>query len=346
VLGAMKKIFVSGAGGYIGVPLCECLLKADHHVVGFDRYFFGREVLASIEQHPNFTSIVGDIRDVEPSLLEGFDAVVDLAGLSNDASAEIDVNLTTAINTDGGTRLANAAKKARVRRYVYSSSAAVYGKGAKTALNETDTCNPQTEYARSKLAVEAFLSKIRGSDFEPVILRNATVFGLAPRMRFDLAINIMTLRAWRDRVIYIMGGGNQWRPFIHIDDVVRATMLALGAPSEKVAGETFNVGSDLLNYQIKNLARFVQDVIPNVVIHHIPDDPDVRDYNVAFDKIRETLGFEPRALVHQGVVEIKQALERGLIRGEDPRFHTLQWYTSLIEWEKRIATLARNGRVF
>jgi nucleoside-diphosphate-sugar epimerase len=342
----MKKVFVSGAGGYIGVPLCECLLKADHQVVGFDRYFFGREVLSSIEEHPNFTTLVGDIRDVEPSLLKDFDAVVDLAGFSNDASAEIDVSLTAAINKNGGAHLARAAKKARVRRYVYSSSASVYGKGEKIALTETDKCNPQTEYARSKLAVEAFLTEIRDLDFEPVILRNATVFGLAPRMRFDLAINIMTLRAWRERVIYIMGGGEQWRPFVHVNDVVQAIMLALRAPSEKVAGETFNVGADLLNYQIKSLARFVQDVIPNVVIHRIPDNQDMRDYNVAFEKIRETLGFQPSAQIHQGIIEIKQALERGLIRGDDPRFYTLQWYTSLMQCEKRIATLARSGRVF
>jgi len=342
----MKNLFISGAGGYIGVPLCECLLKAGYNVTGFDRYFFGREVLAQIEQHPHFSTLVGDIRDVDPGLLQGYDAVVDLAGLSNDASAEIDVNLTAAINSKGGTRLAEAAKAARVRRYVYSSSASVYGKGLKTALTETDECNPQTEYARSKLAVETFLNRIKDLDFEPVILRNATVFGLAPRMRFDLAINIMTLRAWRERVIYIMGGGDQWRPFIHVTDVVRAIMLALDAPPEKVAGETFNVGSDLLNHQIKSLARFVQNVIPNVAVHRIPDNPDVRDYNLSFGKITKVLEFEPSVQIHEGIVEIKQALERGLIYGEDPRFYTLQWYTSLMEWEKRIAALTRNGRIF
>jgi nucleoside-diphosphate-sugar epimerase len=342
----MKKIFVSGAGGYIGIPLCESLLKAGHDVIGFDRYFFGEELASGLEEQGKFKLLAGDIRDLEPSVLEGVDAVFDLAGLSNDASADIDVRLTYEINTLGGSHLVKAAKSAGVRRYVYSSSASVYGCGVKAALTETDACNPQTEYARSKLAVEKVLNELSSPTFEPVILRNATVFGLAPRMRFDLAINIMTLRAWRERVIYIMGGGNQWRPFVHVRDVVRAMLLALDSPAGKVAGETFNVGADALNYQIKNLAQFVQDVIPNVTVHVIPDNPDLRDYNVSFDKITEALGYQTTVQIHEGIVEIKQALERGTIRGDDPRFYTLQWYISLMEWEKRIAKLQRNGRVF
>lgn len=342
----MKKIFVCGAGGYIGIPLCERLLEAGYEVTGFDRFFFGRELLAPVEALEKFTPIVGDIRDVDESLLQRHDAVIDLAGLSNDASADIDVGLTQAINNRGGIRLAQLAKATGIRRYIYASSASVYGHGSKMGLAETDICNPQTEYARSKLAVEAALNQMKDGGFEPVMLRNGTVFGLARRMRFDLAVNIMTLRAWRDRVIYIMGGGEQWRPFIHVNDVVRVMIKCLEAPTEVVAGQTFNVGSDLLNFQIKNLAQFVQDVIPNVTIHRIPDNPDTRDYNVSFSKVKDVLGYEPAIGIHEGIVEIKQALERGLIRGEDPRFYTLQWYMALMEWEKRIAALSWNGRIF
>ena len=342
----MKNVLVAGAGGYIGIPLCESLLQEGHNVIAFDRFFFGREILAQLESNSKFKALAGDIRDVDTALLRDVDAVIDLAGLSNDATAEIDVTLTSEINKAGGAHFARAAKDAGVRRYIYSSSASVYGHGSKIALSETDDCKPQTEYARSKIAVEEVLKEIKSPTFEAVILRNATVFGLAPRMRFDLAINIMTLRAWRERVIYIMGGGEQWRPFIHVRDVVRAMMLALEAPAETVAGETFNVGSDTLNYQIKNLSQFVQDIIPNVTIHVIPDNPDVRDYNLSFKKITEVLGYQTTVQVHEGIVEIKQALERGLIRGDDPRFYTLQWYISLMDWEKRIAALSRNGRVF
>lgn len=341
----MKRILITGVGGYIGVPLCEHLLSKGYSVVGIDRYFFGREKLGKLLNDPDFTAVTADIRDFEIEILQDVDAVIDLAGLSNDASAEIDPDLTEQINYEGSLRVAQAAKKHGVRRYVYSSSAAVYGAGEKKALTESDECRPQTAYARSKLRVERALHELDCSSFQTVIFRNATVFGLAPRMRFDLAINIMTLRAWRDRVIFIMGGGEQWRPFVHVNDVVRALVMGLEESVEKVAGEVFNVGANRMNYQISQLAQFVHDVIPNVTVHNIPDDPDKRTYNVSFDKISSTLGFEPSIWVHEGIVEIKRALERGLISCDDPTCFTLEWYKSLIEWEKRIKELSHNGRI-
>ena len=151
-------------------PFAERLLEAGYEVTGFDRFFFGRELLAPVEALEKFTPVVGDIRDVNKSLLGSHDAVIDLAELSNDASADIDIGLTQAINNRGGVRLAHVAKAAGIRRYIYSSSASVYGHGSKMGLAETDACNPQTEYARSKLAVEAVLNEMKDSRFEPVIL--------------------------------------------------------------------------------------------------------------------------------------------------------------------------------
>lgn len=341
----MKSVLVTGAGGYVGVPLCAALLARGYHVVGLDRYFFGRDKLASVIDHPEFEVLVEDLRYFDPSHLKSIETVIDLAGLSNDASAEIDPKLTTHINRDGAIRLAQAAKEAGIRRYVYSSSASVYGAGARERLTEGDTCNPLTDYARTKLAVEQELQRLAEGGFEPVIFRNATIFGLAPRMRFDLAINIMTLRAWKERVIYIMGGGDQWRPFVHVKDVVRALILGLESPAEKVAAEIFNVGGSDMNYQIKRLAQFVVDVIPNITLHTIPDDVDKRTYNVSFDKIRTVLGFEPEIRAHEGIVEIKQALERGVVDGDDPTCYTLDWYSSLIAWERRLKELSYNGMI-
>lgn len=340
----MAKVLVAGAGGYVGVPLCRMLLSRGHMVTALDRFFFGRHLVAGIE-HEKLCVVTEDTRSVTEEHLAGLDAVIDLAGLSNDASAEIDPVLTKSINHEGGTRLARLAKECGIRRYVYSSSASVYGHGEQAHLTENDACHPQTLYAESKLRVEDELNKISGANFEAVILRNATVFGLAPRMRFDLAINIMTLRAWKDRVVYVMGGGEQWRPFVHVNDVCRALIMGLEESADRVAGETFNVGGDELNYQIQQLAQFVLDVIPNTVVHRIPDDVDKRTYNLSFAKIRQRLGFEPKTRVHEGIVEIKQALERSVISGDDPTFYTLQWYRSLIDWEHRIKELSLHGRI-
>src|SRR5262245_31242969 len=341
----MKRILVAGAGGYVGIPLCGELVHRGYHVIALDRYFFGKDKLGDLASKPQFELVMQDTRRIEPKLLKGVYGVIDLAGLSNDLSAEIDPDLTRQINFEGGAAIARAAEAAGVRRYVYASSASVYGDGLKINLVESDECRPQTLYAQSKLHVENQLQELRGSNFEPVIFRNATIFGLAPRMRFDLAVNIMTLRAWKDRVIYVMGGGKQWRPFVHIDDVVGVLAQGLEADAKVVAGEIFNVGDNNMNYQIRQLAEFVLDVIPNVTVHNIPDDPDKRTYNLAFGKIKQRLGFAAKKTVHQGIVEIKEALDRGLITGDDPTCYTLQWYRSLIEWRKRIDELMLDGRL-
>jgi nucleoside-diphosphate-sugar epimerase len=341
----MQRVLVTGAGGYIGIPLCRELANRGYQVIALDRFFFGQDKLGDLSSNPSVRVNVQDIREIASDLLQGVYGVFDLAGLSNDASAEIDPELTRQINLNGGLRLAKTAKEMGVKRYIYASSASVYGHGIKTRLIESDECKPQTLYAKSKLEVEKELKVLEGPSFEPVIFRNATIFGLAPRMRFDLAVNIMTLRAWKERVIYVMGGGEQWRPFIHVTDVVQVLIRGLEADSELVAGQIFNVGDDGMNYQIRQLAQFVLDVIPNVKVHHIPDDPDKRTYNVSFAKIKQILGFEARIRVHEGIVEIKQALERGAISGDDPTCYTLQWYKSLLEWQKRIQNLSINGKL-
>lgn len=341
----MKKIIVTGAGGYVGVLLCEELLKRGYAVIALDRYFFGIDKMNSIKDNPYLEIWKEDIRYCDVSIFKSVYAVLDLAGLSNDASAEIDIEITKAINYKGSERFAREAKKNGVQHYIYSSSASTYGAGSKPSLSEGDELFPQTEYAKSKVAIENVLLELKDANFHPVMLRNSTIFGLAPRMRFDLAINIMTMRAWKDRVIYVMGGGEQWRPFIHVRDVVRAFIICLEAPIEKVDGEIFNVGSSAMNYQIKQLAQFVVDVIPNVTIHTIPDDADKRTYNLNFDKIKSVLNFEPVIQVHEGIVEIKQALEKGIINPDDPTCFTLQWYKSLINWGDRIKDLSYEGAI-
>jgi nucleoside-diphosphate-sugar epimerase len=341
----VKRIIVTGAGGYVGVPLCKALLEDNHEVVALDRYFFGLDKLGAISDHPNLTIVRDDIRYCDSEIFRDVHTVLDLAGLSNDATAEIDPKLTLSINYRGTERFAREAKRNGVERYVYSSSASVYGAGARESLKETDVLAPQTDYAKSKVAIENVLEELKSDSFCPVILRNSTIFGLAPRMRFDLAINIMTLRAWKERVIYVMGGGEQWRPFVHVSDVVAAFVLAMEAPRNLVHGQVFNVGSSDLNYQIKQLAQFVLDVVPNVEVHVIPDDPDKRTYNICFSKIEEVLGYKTKYKVRDGISEIKEALEKGALDPDDPTSYTLQWYKSLLKWERKIQEVSVMGKV-
>ena len=341
----MKRVIVTGAGGYVGVPLCKSLLDHNYEVVALDRYFFGLDKLRGISEHPNLVIVRDDIRSCDPAIFQDVYAVMDLAGLSNDATAEIDPELTLSINCRGAERFAREAKKNGVQRYVYASSASVYGAGARDSLVETDALTPQTDYARSKVTIEKVLGELESESFCPVILRNATIFGLASRMRFDLAINIMTLRAWKERVIYVMGGGEQWRPFVHVSDVVAAFLLVLESPRKTVRGQIFNVGSSERNFQIKQLAQFVLDVVPNVQVHLIPESPDRRTYNICFSKIEKVLGYKATFPVHDGIVEIKEALENGTLDPDDPTCYTLQWYKSLLSWEQRIQELSLHGSV-
>lgn len=341
----MKTALVTGAGGYLGIHLCKNLLDSKYKVVGLDRYFFGLDKINEIKSHKNFTVVVEDTRYFDHKLMKDVDVVIDLAGLSNDASSEIDPKLTQDINYRGSLNVFEAANKHGVSRYVYASSAAVYGQSSKKFSSEDDDLNPQTEYAKSKEKVEKAILPPSNSNMEVVVLRLSTLYGLAPRMRFDLAINIMTMRAWKHRVIYIMGGGEQWRPFLHVKDASRAFIAAMNADSDKIVGQVFNVGDNSQNFRIKQLAAFVTDVIPNVAIHQIPDDPDKRSYSLSFKKIKEALGFEITCKIHEGIVEIKHALESGLLVPEDPTAHTLNWYKSLIEWEQRIDSLQYKGKV-
>lgn len=331
------KVFVAGSGGYIGMVLCKQLVKEGHNVTAFDRYFFGHK--------PDDCRIVmGDIRGMSHKALEGHDSVIDLAGLSNDATCEIDPEFTQNINADGGANLGEVSIRAGIKRFVYASSASVYGHGEVIGLTEESPLNPLTAYAKSKETIEGF-HRNHTMPMDSVILRNATVFGVSPRMRFDLAVNVMTMRAWRDKVIYVMGGGQQWRPFIHVQDVARAIIWALTAPKEIVAGQTFNVGSDQNQTTVNKLASMIARYFPDVKIHRIPDETDQRSYHLSFDKFHKASGLTKFRNIDHGITEILEALNSGYIDPSDPRTVTLNWYKSMLEWKERLDTLGACGPI-
>ena len=339
----MSKFLVTGAGGYIGTQLVRDLVKSGHEVTAVDRFFFGREPLVEFVNNKKVNIVQKDIRDLTEKDFSGHEAVCDLACLSNDPAGEIDPELTYSINRDGRIHVARTAKAAGVKKYIISSSCSVYGQGEEPQLSERSKTNPISVYAKSTLDAEQQNLSIADDNFSVTALRNATVFGLSTRMRFDLVVNLMTLTAFQKGRIIVMGGGLQWRPLIHISDVSKAFLMVLGEKTKNVNGEVFNVGLD--NFQIKNLAYLVRDELPfNIEIDVAPDDADKRDYNVVFKKAEEKIGFKAEVEVTQGIKEMYLALKSGTV-DTGPKTVTVQWYRNIVEAKALLDSVLLDGRI-
>jgi nucleoside-diphosphate-sugar epimerase len=339
----MSKVMVTGAGGYIGTQLVRDLVKAGHEVTAVDRFFFGQEPLSEFIGNKQVTIKQKDIRDLDQNDFKGHDAVCDLACLSNDPAGEIDPQLTYQINRDGRIHVAKTAKQAGVEKYIISSSCSVYGKGEEPQLSETSKTNPISVYAKSTLEAEQQNLSIADNNFSVTALRNATVFGLSTRMRFDLVVNLMTLTAFQKSRIIVMGGGLQWRPLVHLSDVSKAFISVISADERIINKEVFNIGLD--NFQIKNLAYLVREELPfPVEIDLAPDDADKRDYNVVFKKAQEKIGFKAEVDVTQGIKEIYLALKSGKV-DVGPKTVTVQWYRNILEAKSLLDSVLLDGRV-
>jgi nucleoside-diphosphate-sugar epimerase len=336
------KILVTGGAGYIGSVLCRMLIEKGFDVICLDRFFFGFD---SIEEIRDKIKIVKeDIRWFNPNILKDIDAVIDMASLSNDPSGELDPQKTLEINYEGRVRVAKLSKKLGVKRYVLASSCSVYG-FQDGILTEESTLNPLTTYAKANVLAEKEILSLADKSFKATVLRQATVYGLSYRMRFDLAINGMVLGFYKNGKIPIMRDGKQWRPFVHVKDTSNAFIKVLEAEPELVNGQIFNVGSDEQNFQIFELAKLIAESINMPFNYEWYGSPDNRSYKVSFKKIKEVLNFNPKYTPREGAKEVFEALKDGRLNPDDPRTITVKWYKHLLEMQKFIKSIEVNGKL-
>ena len=335
----MPLILVTGAGGYIGTVLVPMLLEANYRVRAVDRFFFGQDLL---NEHPNLEQVKEDSRFLRSEHFDGVDAVIDLVAVSNDPSGELFQKPTWEINFESRVRTAKLSKQAGVQRYILPSSCSIYGFQDPNYIADEETpTNPLTTYARANEKAEHGVSSLADDNFHVVVLRQATVYGYSPRMRFDLAINGMTYGAWRTGKLPTMRDGSQWRPMVHVRDTARAQIFMLSVDPSAVSGQIFNVGSDTNNYQIGKLAEIVSNTVPREVTIEWYGDPDHRSYRVSFDKI-EALGYRAKYVAEDGVREVCEALEAGKI-DKTTETLTLEWYKDLHKWHDIIRQVELHG---
>lgn len=308
--GAVTRVLLTGSEGYIGSVLGHRLMASGYEVVGADTgYYRAGWLYNDGKNRPPLLS--RDVRTLTVADLEGFDAVVHLAELSNDPLCAQDPELTFAINHKASVALARNAKAAGVKRFVYASSCSVYGAGAgDNAVDEQAPTNPQTPYAKCKVLVEEEVSRFGDAGFCPTFLRNATAFGASPAMRFDIVLNNLAGLAWTTGRIAMISDGSPWRPLVHVQDICGAIVATLRAPRSAVAGEIFNVGSDSQNYRIREIAEAVGEAFPNCEITFGRNDGDNRSYRVSFAKISQGLpGFRCGWDVRRGAFQLHALFE-------------------------------------
>jgi nucleoside-diphosphate-sugar epimerase len=330
------RVLVTGHHGYIGSVMTDFLSRAGHEITGLDTFLY--EGCDFGKGPSDLPAIRKDIRDVDPADLHGFDAVVHLAALSNDPLGCLDESCTLDINHRGSVTLARSAKAAGVPRFLFASSCSLYGAAGDKILDENAEFKPITAYGTSKVLVEADVSKLADDSFSPTYLRNATAYGVSPRLRADIVVNNLVGIAYTTGSVLIQSDGTPWRPLVHVQDISRAFLAVLEAPRDAIHNQAFNVGSSQENYQIRDVAAIVEDVVPGCAAKYAEGGgPDPRCYRVNCDKLTAHVpSFRTQWTVRKGVEELYASFVR---EGLTPKM--FEGYIRL----KRIQELLRDGKL-
>ncbi len=329
------RVLLTGHLGYIGVEAVPVLRAAGHEIVGLDTGLYNEcDFAAPPDDVP--TLAIADFRDVTAEHLEGLDAVVHLAALSNDPLGDLNPNLTYDINLDGSLALARAAKQAGVSRFLFSSSCSLYGAGSDGFLDESAAFNPVTPYGESKIRVEQELSRLADDGFSPTYFRNATAYGVSRRLRADIVVNNLVGYAVTTGKVLLKSDGTPWRPLVHIGDIIGAFSAALAAPKDAIHDEAFNVGKNGENYRIRDVANMVAEVVPNCEVAFAEGaSADIRNYRVDFTKIETKLpGFTPKWTLRAGIEELYEAYKKAKLTSDEflgPRYYRLKTVQGLLD---------------
>lgn len=313
----MSRILVTGHNGYIGTVMTPVLLAAGHEVIGLDTDYYRR--CTFLDSVPQVPAIAKDVRDVTAADLQGIDAVIHLAALSNDPLGDLNAAVTYDINYRSSVNLARMARQAGVERFLFASSCSLYGAAGDDLLTEESPFNPITAYGRSKVLSEQEIGRLAAADFSPTFLRNATAYGISPRHRFDLVLNNLVAWAVATGRVFIKSDGTPWRPIVHIEDISAAFLAVLEASRPVVHNQAFNVGESSENYRISELAAIVEELVPHCAVEYAADaHPDKRNYRVDFSKIATALpNYRAKWTAQKGVEQLYNEYRRRDLRVEE-----------------------------